>query len=252
MIRPEKKMLVIMAHPDDESFGPAGTLALYSRQGVEIHLICVTNGEASEVILSNTEKLTMDERKQILAKTRQCEVRHAADIIGISQIDFLNYPDGQLCNALYHIIAHDLMTKIDSFSPHIIITAEPQGITGHLDHIAVSMITTYAFIKSGKGCKLYYFCLAKGMVSLESRENYFVYFPPGYEQSMITTRIDYHHFFDIKIAAMRQHLSQTTEVEYLIRKSEPLPKIDFYILQNHRNCQINLPEDDLFSGINIT
>ena len=44
-----KKILAVLAHPDDESFGMGGTLAYYARQGVEVHLICATRGEAGTV-----------------------------------------------------------------------------------------------------------------------------------------------------------------------------------------------------------
>lgn len=244
-----KRMLVVVAHPDDESFGPAGTLALYASQGVEIHLLCVTNGDASEAVLPGTENLNPDERKQALTNTRQREVQRAADVIGIHQVDFLNYSDGHLCNALYHDIAHDIMAKMACFSPHVIIAPEPQGISGHLDHIAVSMITTYSFIKSIHGQKLYYVCLPRDIVSMISHEEYFVYFPPGYEQSTITTRIEYSHFLDVKIAAMREHLSQADDADYLITQLGALPKIDYFILHKYRNCEIMIPEHDLFLGI---
>ena len=45
----KKSLLVVLAHPDDESFGMGGTLALYASQGVEVRLVCATRGEAGEV-----------------------------------------------------------------------------------------------------------------------------------------------------------------------------------------------------------
>ena len=244
-----RRLLVVMAHPDDESFGPAGTLALYAAEGVEIHLMCVTNGDASDAVLPGTQTLTQSERQQHLATIRQQELRRAAEVIGIAHIDFLNFPDGQLCNALYHAISEKIMNKMECFSPHVVIAPEPQGISGHLDHMAVSMITTYSFIKSQYGYKLYYVCLPKDVVSQVPHDNYFVYFPDGYEQSVITTRIDYRLFLDKKLAAMRQHLSQIDEANRLIKYVESFPKIDFFILHRSRNCHVTLPENHLFSGI---
>ena len=244
-----KRMLIVVAHPDDESFGPAGTIALYANDGVEIHLICVTNGDASEQVIPGTETMTTDEQKRILAKTRQQELRNAADILGIAQIDFLNYPDAKLCNELYHPIANEIMAKIELFKPHVIIAPEPQGISGHLDHIAISMITTYSFIKCPRAQKLYYACLPNDIVKLTPHEDYFVYFPEGYPQSIITTRIDYSCFLDKKILAMRQHLSQINEANYLISFLDQIPKTDHFILHKYRNCTVNFPETDLFSGV---
>lgn len=245
----KKRILVVMAHPDDESFGPSGTLARYAAQGVEIHLLCVTNGEASEVAIAEKESLSMTERQQRLIQIRQQELQNAAQVIGISQIDFLNFPDGQLCNAFYHAIADKIIYKMNYFMPQIVITTEPQGISGHLDHIAVSMITTYAFMKSLFGNKLYYVCLPKDIVQMTQHRDYFVYFPAGYEQSAITTRIDFSDYVNKKIAAIHQHVSQQADANYLLKLFEAIPKIDFFILHQHRHCQIQLPEDDLFAGI---
>ncbi len=244
-----KRLLIVMAHPDDESFGPSGTLALYANQGVDVHLLCVTNGDASETVIAGQASLSTKARKKALTLTRQQEVKRAAAIIGISHIDFLNYPDGQLCNALYHAIAKQIIDKIDYFSPQVIIAPEPQGITGHLDHIAVSMITTYAFLHSLHAKKLYYVCLPQSIVNLTEHENYFVYFPPGYTDAAITTRIDYSLFEHKKIAAMQQHVSQLTDASYLIDRMKSTPKVDHFILAKHRDCEVMLPENDLFAGL---
>src|SRR3989344_7787427 len=83
----QKKALIVLSHPDDESFGPGGTIALWAKEGYEIHLVSVTKGE-----IGNNP--TDDET----AKIREAELRAAADILGISKISYLGYKDGHISN----------------------------------------------------------------------------------------------------------------------------------------------------------
>ncbi len=53
-------LLAVLAHPDDESFGTGGTLALYARRGVEVHLVCATRGEAGEMAAEYMEGFRND------------------------------------------------------------------------------------------------------------------------------------------------------------------------------------------------
>lgn len=245
-----KKILLVLAHPDDESFGPGGSIAVYAAQGVHIHLICVTNGDAGGVLAPTDNKNQLEEQRKNLATIRQQELRNAAQILGITQIDFFNYPDGHLCNALYYEIAQKVISKINDFSPQIVITLEPLGVSGHLDHIAVSMITTYSFIKSNRAKKLYYFCCPEEILSSVERSKYFVYVPSGYSQFDITTSINYSNFWSTKKLAMQQHVSQNNQVNQLINFLEEHPKMDYFILHAHNSRSILAREDDFFIGIN--
>ena len=83
----KKKMLVVLAHPDDESFGMGGTLAYYAAQGVDVHLICATRGEVGEV---DPEYMKGYESK---GELREVELRCAAEKLGIKQVLFLDYRD---------------------------------------------------------------------------------------------------------------------------------------------------------------
>ncbi len=79
----QKKILVVLAHPDDESFGMGGTLALYARQGVDVRLICATRGEVGEVDPSFKETI------KSAACLRTQELRCAVDALGLSELYFL-------------------------------------------------------------------------------------------------------------------------------------------------------------------
>ena len=82
-----KKILVVTAHPDDETFGMGGTLAFYGQQGAEIHLVCATRGEAGEVPDG------MLKEDQSIGELREGELRCAAEILGICEVHFLDYRD---------------------------------------------------------------------------------------------------------------------------------------------------------------
>lgn len=239
-------MLVVTAHPDDEAFGPGGTIAYYAKKGAKVHLLSATKGESG--VLHERVKFKKGEKAQI-QNIREQELKKSAKILGIESVEFLGFTDGYLSNAVYHSLAEKIQQKIDTFQPQIVITLEQRGISGHIDHIAVSLTTTYAYLKSGIAKKLYYYCIPK-----ENREarldNYFIYFPQGYNQEDITTRIDYKSVWEIKKKAMTMHKSQWQDVQNLIKWFSKKPKVDHFIL-HYLSKQIyhGEKENDLFSGI---
>ena len=80
-------MLVCLAHPDDETFGMGGTLALYARRGVQVHLVCATRGDVGDVDLELMQGFST------IAERRESELRCAAGILGLTGIYFLGYRD---------------------------------------------------------------------------------------------------------------------------------------------------------------
>lgn len=237
-----RKILAVFAHPDDEAFGPAGTLAKYAREGVEVHLVCVTRGEAGD----NNIKDKVDLRK--LEHIREKELLDSAKILGILKVEFLDFIDGTLSNAVYHKVANKIIKKINDFKPQIVLTVERRGVSGHLDHIATSMITTYAYKKTKVAKKLYYHCIPDDLRSIMS-DDYFVYFPEGYKQSEITTRIDYSCCWKEKVDSMMAHKSQIKDAKTLIKRFFQFPKIDHFILQYYQDVKVRFPEIDLFAGL---
>ena len=85
--RPAQRLLAVLAHPDDESFGMGGTLALYAQRGVEVHLICATRGEAGMMDAEHLQGYTST------ADKRETELRCAARILGLREVHFLDYRD---------------------------------------------------------------------------------------------------------------------------------------------------------------
>lgn len=147
----DKTLLVVLAHPDDESFGTGGTLALYARQGVKVHLVCATRGEVGEMEEHFLEGFGS------AAEKRESELRCAAGILGLSGVHLLNYrdsgmpgsPDNQHPQALaaqpVTQVADEIAHFIRVFRPQVVITFDPIGGYRHPDHIAIHQATVKAF-----------------------------------------------------------------------------------------------------------
>jgi N-acetyl-1-D-myo-inositol-2-amino-2-deoxy-alpha-D-glucopyranoside deacetylase len=144
-------MLVCLAHPDDETFGMGGTLALYARRGVQIHLVCATRGEVGDV---DPELL---KGFNSVAERRESELRCAAQILGLAEVHFLGYrdsgmpgtPDNQHPNALVTQPVDEVAAKVVHFmrelQPQVVVTSDPIGGYKHPDHIAIHKATVRAF-----------------------------------------------------------------------------------------------------------
>ncbi|MCH8338033.1 MAG: PIG-L family deacetylase [Chloroflexi bacterium] len=144
-------MLAILAHPDDETFGLGGTLALYAKRGVAVHLICATRGEAGTV---SPEFL---ERYSSIADLRVAELNCAAEQLRLEKVHFLDYRDSGMVgtednehpNALTQApleeVVATLVGYIRRLRPQVVITFDPVGGYGHPDHIAVHKATVKAY-----------------------------------------------------------------------------------------------------------
>jgi LmbE family N-acetylglucosaminyl deacetylase len=154
---PEKKLtlLAVLAHPDDESFGMGGTLALYARREVDVHLVCATRGEVGDV---EPERLKGFES---LADLREHELRCAAKKLGLAGVHFLGYrdsgmpgsPDNKhpkaLAAAPLDEVAANVACYIRMLRPQVVITFDPIGGYRHPDHIAIHEATVKAFHHAG-------------------------------------------------------------------------------------------------------
>ncbi len=139
-----RRIGLVFAHPDDETFCVGGIVAKYAAAGAGIDLFCATNGDAGKaagVPVSSREEL---------AQIRQAETRAACDILGIGEITFGGYGDGQLEQADPTRLIGDIVAFIRRTTPDVILTFGPEGApTGHRDHKATSRATTAAFFLAG-------------------------------------------------------------------------------------------------------
>ncbi len=215
-----KPIVCIFAHPDDEAFGPSGTIALLAEKH-DVYLICVTDGSAGKC---------SPEEKHLLSEIRKKELMSSARQLGVKDVLFLGYKDGTLSNNLYHDIAEKISQILIKIKPQTLVTFEHRGISGHLDHIAVSMICSYVFEQLPFLKKIMYYCLTAESRALE--EPYFIYFPAGYTEGEIDETYDVSCVWEKKLACMREHISQKHDADRVIRKLEKLPKTEhFYVVK---------------------
>lgn len=148
-------LLAVVAHPDDETFGMGGTLALYAQRGVNVHLIMGTRGEAGEMDAKYMEGFNS------IAERRVSELRCATQILGIQQVHFLDYRDSgmtgsaenqhemALANTPIEDVAVKILYLIRKIRPQVILTFDPIGGYQHPDHIAIHRATVTAFHLAG-------------------------------------------------------------------------------------------------------
>ena len=150
-----RRILSVLAHPDDESFGMGGTLAKYASEGAQVHLICATRGEAGEV---DPECLAGYDS---IADLRVAELACAVEALGIDSLELLPYRDSgmsgssdnehpqALINAPLAEVAGRLAAYIREFKPQVVLTFDPVGGYRHPDHIYVNQAATQAVKLAG-------------------------------------------------------------------------------------------------------
>ena len=125
-----RRLLFIGAHPDDETFFAAGTIAKYTSEGARVSVVCATRGERG----STADVCTIEE----LPRVREAEMRDAMRILGVSETYFLPYEDQKLVEAPIEDIRRQLVEAIRKERPQVVITFDPNGANQHTDHVAIS------------------------------------------------------------------------------------------------------------------
>jgi LmbE family N-acetylglucosaminyl deacetylase len=236
-----KKLLFVFAHPDDESFASAGTMAKYRAQGHEVFLICATSG-----CKGRTGGFDLSSREE-LASHREQELRAACDILGVNRLYFYRYPDGSLQELDTGQMARRIAATISEAGPDAVITFPPDGVTRHPDHITISKATEQAVIlaEEASGIKpaLYY-------VSIPNYYDYCRDDGPK-EAFPITGKVDIAAYRECKGRALQAHKSQVYSVD---RAYPGVMQGDFGVIGNYEyyslvraggrriGCQKQLPE----------
>jgi LmbE family N-acetylglucosaminyl deacetylase len=219
-----KPVVGVFAHPDDEVFvGPGGTLAQFAKEGRDTYIIVATDGEAG---------MNKSEDGRDLGAIRREELQKSAKILGVKEVFFLGFKDGTLSNTMYHELADTIEALLKKLDPEIVITMENRGISGHLDHIAISFITTYVFRQMKSIQELWYYCITEEarVVNIKHLGGYFIYFPHGYKKVDISKTVAISSVWEQKKEAMQQHKSQQPDVDATLSAAEELPKEENFII----------------------
>lgn len=213
----KKIIFGIFAHPDDEAFGPAGTLLQETRSGTELHLVTLTLGDAG----------TNPDNHDDLGAVRRSEWEAAGALLGASSMHFLGYLDGQLDNqtmieAGYKIIDH--VNKIlESANPDTIVefmSTDLNGITGHIDHIVAARATCWAFYRlkehDSRFGRIRLACAPQQLIARQNTK--WLYMESGRTDDAIDEVVDACEFNDDIVAIIRTHRTQRGDGEYHIKQ----------------------------------
>lgn len=277
-------LLAVLAHPDDESYGPGGSLAKYADSGVDVHVAIATDGAAGSI----DEKWQGDRSR--LAEARAGELDAATDILGVT-LHRLGYRDSgyigdeanehpdAFINADEDEAVCQVVKLIREIRPQVVLTHDETGGYFHPDHIQCYKITTAAFHAAGdpeqypgigpapyQPERLYYSALSNRWIRFivwlmrlrrqdptrVGRNKDVDMTQLGVDPSKITTTINYRDYWDIKRAASAEHGSQGGGTSFSRLFPEWLQKLLFAnetFMRAYPPPPPGLKEKDFFEGL---
>lgn len=199
-----QRAMSIHAHPDDQEFTVAGTLAKWAAAGCEITSVIITSGDGG-----SNDPAHDASYKPILAQIREKEQNAANHILGIQQTIYLHQPDGELEPTIS--LRKEITRLIRTHKPEVVVTGDPQavfygnGYINHPDHRAAAQLATYAVFPSAGSRLVFADLLAEGFEPHNVKRLYL----HGPEKP--DTWVDITGHIDKKITALKQHASQLHE-----------------------------------------
>ena len=233
-----RTLLAVFAHPDDESFGPGGTLARYAAENASVHLVCATRGGAGENALAEIDEIPD------LAHRRELELQCAASALNLASVQILGYRDSgmagaeanshpeALARARIEDVSERVAKAMERCRPQVVLTHDPGGGYGHPDHIAVHRavlgaweLTSRRRFLDVRPSKLYFVTFPRALLRLAIRVMPLVGIDPtrfgtnrdidlrrvAAQDVPVTARINVRRYLDAKQRAIVCHASQLTE-----------------------------------------
>jgi LmbE family N-acetylglucosaminyl deacetylase len=140
-----RRLMAVLAHPDDESLGFGGTLAKYAAEGVEVSLVIGTLGQGGRY-RGHRPGTPAHPGPEALERMREQELRAAAAVLGIRRVHLLGYRDTQLDRADPREAIGRIAAEVRRDQPDVVLTFGPDGAYGHPDHIAICQFATAALV----------------------------------------------------------------------------------------------------------
>ncbi|MCH1447296.1 MAG: N-acetyl-1-D-myo-inositol-2-amino-2-deoxy-alpha-D-glucopyranoside deacetylase, partial [Candidatus Nanopelagicales bacterium] len=249
MTMPDRRLLLVHAHPDDETIGTGAVMAKYVTEGVQVTLVTCTLGEEGEVLVPDLQHLAADQ-DDTLGEHRIGELADAMAILGVSDHRFLggagkyrdsgmmgvpsNDRDDCFWRADLLAAACDLVQVIREVRPQVVVTYDDFGGYGHPDHIQAHRVTHYAValaespsfrpdLGAAWGVSKVYWTafprsvIREGIMTLREvdSDNEFAAMDPddlpfACDDELITTAVEATEFLDMKMTALAAHKTQVT------------------------------------------
>src|SRR5262245_54318068 len=138
-------LLLVMAHPDDESMGVGGLVLRHTRHGIPAHLICATYGEAGWM------GKPLGAKEVDLPEIRARELEEAANALALNGVELWDYPDGGVARSDHKEITERVWEQITKARPRAVGGWGPDGGYGHPDHVAMGAFTDAAVAAMAEG-----------------------------------------------------------------------------------------------------
>ena len=201
-----KVVLVVGAHPDDNDFGAGATVAKAARQNAEVLYLIATTGQRG----SSDETMTPER----LSDTRKKEQKNAASVLGVREVHFLDYVDGELIPDLR--LKEQVVKYIRRYRPDIVFTMDPSffyfknlGFVNHSDHRAIGEATLDACYPLARDLLSFPEHVKIGLNPHKVKELLLHSFVP----ENANFYVDVTDTFDIKIMALSLHKSQVSDIQ---------------------------------------
>lgn len=236
-----KLVIAVFAHPDDEAFGPSGTLLTEARGGSQVHLVTLTYGESG---------MNPDQHPD-LAAVRMREWRRSGRLIGASGMHYMGYMDGQLDNNVLieasqriYSLAEELIASFSRNQPEYrleveFISNDLNGITGHVDHIVAARAAVWAFYRLQEQhrddqlvtiTRARLACLSIRQLPESSAD--WLYMEPGRPMEDIAETIDAREYREQIIDIMRSHHTQRYDGEqHIAERGDQIGLEHFIVLE---------------------
>ena len=211
--RDGRRLLLVHAHPDDESIGTGATMAKYAAEGAQVTLVTCTLGELGEVIPPSLAHLAAD-REDRLGEYRIGELDAACAALGVTDHRFLGGPGRWRDSGMMGTAQNEnprcfwqagleepvaaLLEVIREVRPQVLVTYDANGFYGHPDHIQAHRVAWRAFELAADG----------GLAGAGGLAKFYATAAPDY--AGLTTEIDATAYLDRKLNAMRAHATQIT------------------------------------------
>lgn len=277
----ERRLLLVHAHPDDESTGTGATMARYADEGATVTLVTCTSGELGEVVADDLPHLRGD--PDALGAHRRLEIAAALTELGVSRHHWLGGPgrwrdsgmagaDGNTAEAAFAAadpaeVTRAMVELLRSERPHVVVTYDEFGGYGHPDHIAANRAVMGALDPAADGDhapelgdpwevpKVYWQTLPESILQRAREAGIEDFEPSTVPDEELTTVLDGREYHPSKLAALRHYRSQVNVDDsgfFAKLVGQPEFAVEHYLLVRGARGPGHGPhdwEDDLFAGL---
>ncbi len=213
-----RRIACVFAHPDDDTYGVGGSLALHAEDDLEITVVLATSGEAGRIADDSLAT------RADLGRVREREDLASWRALGLQpDVRFLRLPDGGLSQLGRGDLTERVRSVLDATAPEIVVTFGPDGITGHEDHVAIGAAASDAFASAlaerDAASRLLHVAVAEGDLDrlnqmlrergLDPMDPAQPFMPRGVPDRTIGVRVDCSDAYERKLEALRCHKTQS-------------------------------------------